>query len=135
MNLIHMVCPECSGNLLVQMGSFPIGSTRDGDSYRVRCPLCASEFPIGYISEFKKVEPTSETSDSIEVQHTMSDGYSFVGMSKSEPSSSDQSKPAPSPNDQRSNALNPNNSASSAAANNRSSQMNPNNSAYRSSRR
>ena len=124
MNMIHLTCPECSGNVLFSTNSFPYSSAHDGDIYQVRCPICGSEFPIGYVSEFKKVEPTSETSDSMEVQHTMSDGYSFVG----------KSKPGPSPNDQRSNTLNSNNPARSAAANNRSNQMNPNNPAYRSSR-
>jgi len=125
MNMIHMVCPECSGNVLFSVNNFPYSSANDGDNYQVRCPICGSEFPIGYIAEFKKVEPVAETSDSIEVQHTMSDGYRFVG----------RLNPGPSPNDQRSDTLNPNNPAHSAAADNRSNQMNPNNPAYRSSRR
>ena len=125
MSSLHMVCPECSGNLLVQTGTLPLGTAHDGDSYQVFCPPCGSEFPIGYIAEFKKVEPTGETSDSIEVQHTMSDGYGFVGRSTL----------GPSPNDQRSNPLNPKIPSHGAAVNNRSNQMNPNNPAYRSSRR
>ena len=124
MNMIHLTCPECSGNVLFSMNSFPYSSARDGDIYQVRCPICGSEFPIGYIAEFKKAEPIGKTSGSIEVQNT-SAGYGFVG----------KLKPGPSPNDQRSDTLNSNNPARSAAANNRSNQMNPNNPAYRSSRR
>lgn len=63
MNLIHMACPECSGNLLIRDTSFPQSSAHDGDNYQVRCPICASEFLIGYISEFKKVESIGGTSD------------------------------------------------------------------------
>ena len=125
MNLIHMVCPECSGNLLIRDASFPQSSARDGDNYQVSCPLCANHFIVGYISEFKKVEPVVETTDAEEVGQPADGSHGSGGLFSS----------GRSPNDQRSNSMNPNNPAHSAAFDNRSNQMNPNNPAYRSSRR
>ncbi len=124
MTLIHMVCPECSGNLLLGMGQFPQGRAHDGDNYQVRCPICASEFLIGYISEFTKVEPIGVTADAAE-DGQPADGFYGSGGGLIT---------GPSPNDQRSDAMNPNNPAHGSAADNRSNQMNPNNPAYRSSR-
>jgi hypothetical protein len=124
MTLIHMVCPECSGNLLLGMGQFPQSSAHDGDNYQVRCPICASEFLIGYISEFKKVEPIDQPEDAREDGQPTDDSHGSGGGLSTRPS----------PNDQRSDALNPNNPAHDAVADNHSNQMNPNNPAYRSSR-
>ena len=107
------------------MSQFPQGCAHDGDKYQASCPIYDSEFLVGYISEFKKVEPIGEPVDVGEDGQPADGSYGSGGGLST----------GPSPNDQRSDALNPNNPAHDAAADNRSNQMNPNNPAFGSSRR
>ena len=107
------------------MSQFPQGCAHDGDKYQASCPIYDSEFLVGYISEFKKVEPIGETTDAGAGPQPAGSSYGAAGGLSTRPS----------PSDQRSNTLNPNNLAHNAAADKRSTQMNPNKPAYRSSRR
>ena len=124
MNFMQLQCPNCDGVILTTLGSFPSGSVHDGDKFDATCPHCSDSFPIGYISEFKKITEEEAEVTSSEPSAGSSGGGGY-GLGHS-PTSSD---------DKRSNVNNPNNPAFIAAADNRSNQLNPNNPAFHSSRK
>lgn len=132
MNFIRLECPMCDGVLLLPASAIPYSSAHTGDLFEITCPHCSSDFPVGYVSELRKMERQAEppeiespSNNDQDSDHSSSgDGYS-AGRSP-DPSSS---------NAQRSNSMNPNNPASKASGDNLSNQLNPNSQAYRSSRR
>ena len=132
MNLPLWECPLCKGTLIISLGSFPYGQARNNDTFDVTCPLCSGEFQIGFVSEFRKSKPSTDSTqqhesssgDSVEPRPLVGGGGSVVHHNSE----------GPSHNDQQSNVRNPNNPAFKASRNNRSNQMNPNNPAYRSGR-
>ncbi len=123
MNPMQLLCPNCDAVILTTLGSFPFGRAHDGDKFEATCPHCTESFPIGYISEFKKITEEAEvTSSQPSAESSPGGGY--------EPGHS-----LTSSDDQRSNVNNPNNPAFKAAGENRSNQLNPNNPVFRSSRK
>ena len=122
MNPIQLWCPNCDGVILAHLGSMPTGSAHSGDKFEVTCPHCTENFPIGYITEFKKIEDEAAATSSEPSAESSSGGGSGLGHSPTTSS------------DQRSNAKNPNNPALKAGRDNRSNQLNPNSGAFRSSR-
>ncbi len=124
MNFMQMQCPNCDGVILTTLGSFPFGSAHDRDKFEATCPHCSDNFPLGYVSKYKKIEEEAEVTSNQPSDDASGGEYGL-----------DRSHSPTTSNDQRSNSMNPNNSAFQAANDNRSNQMNPNNVAYRSSRR
>ena len=124
MSVLQLQCPYCDGELLADLGSMVIESAHIKGKFKITCSHCSNNFPLGYVSKYKKIEEEAEAT-STEPSEEASGGGIRLGQSTS-PNAS---------NDQRSNSMNPNNPAFQAANDNHSNQMNPNNSAYHSSRR
>jgi len=123
MSIFQLQCPYCDGEILANLGSMLTDSAHSGDKFKVTCPHCSNNFPLGYVSKYKKIEEEAEVTSTQPSDEASGDGYG-LGQSPSPTTS----------NDQRSNSMNPNNPEFQAANDNRSNQMNPNNAAYRSSR-
>ena len=124
MSILQLQCPNCDGAIIANLGNMLADSAHSEDKFKVTCPHCSNNFPLGYVTKYKKIEEGVEVTSAQPSAETSGGGYG-LGRSLSPTSS----------NDQRSNSMNPNNPAFQAANDNRSNQMNPNNAAYRSSRR
>ena len=138
MNTHLVMCPGCSGSVIINLNSFPI-SQSNSQKLHIKCPLCCGGFYVGYVVESYEKTVEREPQD--------------TGATHNTPAATAATPPPPSAavlapsgggsgglptnpnaaNDQRSNSMKPNNSANRAAGNNRDNQMNPNNPAYRSS--
>ena len=139
--VIPIKCSSCKGVLFLAL-TLTRASNQDGQRFEVTCPLCAAEFPIGWVTEFR-IKPSEPSSvPSTEVQKSPGDITSLAPPAKGVEAETitvamtedDDLASGRSPNDDRSDALNPNNPAHQAAGDNRSNQLNPNNPAYDSSR-
>ena len=123
MQILQLQCPNCDGVILTTLVGSIYGNARDGDRFEQTCPHCSGSFPIGFVSEYKKIEEEAEVTSTQTSDEASGGGYGL-----------DRSPSPTTSNDQRSDSMNPNNPAFQAASDNRSNQMNPNNAAYRSSR-
>ena len=123
MTILQLHCPKCDGEIIVNLGSMLTDCAHSRDKFKVECPHCSYKFPLGFVSEYKKIEEAAEVTSTQATDDASGAGFE-LGRSHSPTTS----------NDQRSNSMNPNNPSFQAANDNRSNQMNPNNSAYRSSR-
>ena len=131
MDMNPINCPSCDSIILLRYSSMPLGHAKSGTKFEATCPFCDTDFEIGYVFDFRKVEPvtsSAETVPHLENPEKEPPGISSGGASYSSGPLNN------SENDQRSNAMNPNNASFKSAGDNRSNQMNPNNSAFRSSR-
>lgn len=124
MSILQLQCPNCDGEILANLGSMLADSAHSEDKFKVTCPHCSDNFPLGYVSKYKKIEEEAEVTSTEPCAEASGGEYGL-----------DQSPSHTTSNDQRSNSMNPNNPTFQAASDNRSNQMNPNNAAYRSSRR
>ena len=123
MSIFQLQCPNCDGEINANLGSMLAASAHSEDKFKITCPHCSDRFPLGYVSNYKKIEEEAEATSARPSDQASHGGYGLV-----------RSHSPTTPNDQRSNSMNPNNPAFQAANDNRSNQMNPNNATYRSSR-
>ena len=139
--VIQIECPSCQRILFLAL-TLTRATNQDGQRFEVTCPLCSSEFPIGWITDFRIKTPEPSLVLSPEVQEAPVEVTSLSspakGFEETERSSDDDGNHewagGRSPNDDRSDSMNPNNPANQAATDNRSNQLNSNNPAYHSSR-
>ena len=139
--IIQIECPSCQGILFLSL-ALARAHNQDGQRFEVTCPLCSSEFPIGWITDFRIKTPEPSLLLSPEVQEAplqaSSSSSPAKGFEEREHMGDDDGNHdragGRSPNDDRADSMNPNNPAHQAATDNHSNQLNPNSPAYHTSR-